>query len=86
MTGVLTRAACSLRNSTSAKVLCTCPSLLFLNLPGSRLDSEWLVYPATPADAVPKLDILIRHPKLTMGYFRWGAAVMGLCSAAVMGA
>jgi hypothetical protein len=44
------------------------------------------VYPATPTDAVPKLDILIRHPKLTMGYFRWGAAVMGLCSAAVMGA
>lgn len=39
-------------------------------LPGARLDSEWLVYPATPQDSIPKLDILIRHPKVTQGYFR----------------
>jgi hypothetical protein len=40
-------------------------------LPGARLDSEWLVYPSSPScDSVTKLDILIRHTRLTMGHFR----------------
>jgi hypothetical protein len=61
-----------------AEGLAAVQSVLSGQLPGARLDSEWLVYPATPAaaDGAPKLDILIRHPRLTQGYFRCEHAVI----------
>jgi len=57
-----------------AEGLAVLQEVLSAQLPGARLDSEWLVYPATPQDAVPKLDILVKHPRLAIGYFRCAAA------------
>jgi hypothetical protein len=55
-----------------AEGLAVLQSTLSGQLPGARLDSEWLVYPSTPvaAEGAVKLDILIRHPRVTQGHFR----------------
>lgn len=58
---------------------CAVQDALSEMLPGARLDREWMVYPAnTGGNGMPRMDVMIKHPKLPQGYFRCVCVTMWL--------